>query len=562
MDLVLLKAKEMERYILAHTFLNEMKGIGLAKFVPAMSNKKPPQGWVKIPDQIGTVWGPPFIKIPEAHDAQLIDTLLGLANSLGMGVTRVAKLRSAWGRAYRGGNRIKTKFAGPESVILHEMGHLLDWKYGLQDQLVNNPEYKEELRRLAELRLVGNETPYFQKYIKKGEEKIANMIAAYGHAPERMKKVAPKTYKWFQAFIASHPELAPLNNLKPGMQLKVSTTEYPAGGFVQTGNYYMPSGAAQIISNYLSPGLQGKAYYKMLRGASNMMLQFALGFSAFHAGFTTFDAAVSKLAIALQYAAAGKPLDAFKHGNPLAVAYAPIHNIVKGGKIRDAYLREAANDPELAKYVQAIVEGGGRITMDEQYRTNMRQAFMDALRRHSVGKMALTGLPALAEAAMYPVLEWLVPRQKLGIFADMVDFELKRLGPDATQEQRREAFAGAWDSVDNRMGQLVYDDLFWNRTVKDRHDDHGAVGGLEPRDHPGVGRGGRRHRALRPGHRGRRRRQRTRWRAAPAPDGSASSRQDRQAENLIPRIRSSPGAWLTPLPWSCSPPWSEQSPTT
>ena len=347
------------------------------------------------------------------------------------------------------------------------MGHLLDWKYGLQDQLVNNPEYKEELRRLAELRLVGNETPYFQKYIKKGEEKIANMIAAYGHAPERMQKVAPKTYKWFKAFIASHPELAPLNNLKPGMQLKVSTTEYPAGGFVQTGNYYMPSGAAQIISNYLSPGLQGKACYKMLRGAANMMLQFALGFSAFHAGFTTFDAAVSKLAIALQYAAAGKLLDAFKHGNPLAVAYAPIHNIVKGGKIRDAYLREAANDPELAKYVQAIVEGGGRITMDEQYRTNMRKAFMDALRRHSVGKMALTGLPALAEAAMYPVLEWLVPRQKLGIFADMVDFELKRLGPDATQEQRREAFAGAWDSVDNRMGQLVYDDLFWNRTVKD-----------------------------------------------------------------------------------------------
>jgi hypothetical protein len=31
----------------------------------------------------------------------------------------------------------------------------------------------------------------------------------------------------------------------------------------------------------------------------------------------------------------------------------------------------------------------------------------------------------------------------------------------------REAFAGACDSVDNRMGQLVYDNLFWDRTLKD-----------------------------------------------------------------------------------------------
>src|ERR1035441_8462192 len=177
------------------------------------------------------------------------------------------------------------------------------------------------------------------------------------------------------------------------------------------------------------------------------------------------DAAVSKLSIALQYLAAGKPLEAAKHA--MLVPVAPVINIIKGGKIRNAYLRAALEDPELSKYVEAIVQGGGRVAMDEQYRSNMRQKFMDAWRKHNVGTGALTVLPALAEAAMWPVLEWLVPRQKLGVFADMVDFELKRLGPNATQEQVRKAFSGAWDSVDNRMGQLVYDDMFWNRTVKD-----------------------------------------------------------------------------------------------
>ena len=464
-DLVLLKLKEMERYILAHRFLEEMKETGLAKFVPALGKTKAPDGWVKIPDQIGTVWAPPFVKIPEALDKQFMDTLLGLANNLGMDVQRVAKLRSAWGRAYKGSDRAKTKFAGPESVILHEIGHLLDWRYNIGEQLIKDPEYKVELRKLADLRLVGNESAYFQQYVRRGEEKIANMIAAYGHAPAKFRKVAPKTFKWFKAFIEQHPELASLSKLSYGMQIVVHNTEYPVGGFIQTGNYYMPSGGAQIISNYLSPGLGGKPWYQVLRGSSNLMLQFALGFSAFHAGFTTMDAAVSKLAVGLQYLAAGKPIEAARH--IAMVPWAPIGNVIKGGKVRDAYLKSAIKDPELTKYVEAIVQGGGRVTMDAQYRSNMRQRFMDAWRKHNVGTVALTGLPALAELAVWPVLEWLVPRQKLGVFADMVDFELSRLGPDATQEQLREAFSGAWDSVDNRMGQLVYDDLFWNRTVKD-----------------------------------------------------------------------------------------------
>ncbi len=42
-DLVLLKCKEMERYTLAHRFLNEMKEIGLAKYVPAAGKTKPPR---------------------------------------------------------------------------------------------------------------------------------------------------------------------------------------------------------------------------------------------------------------------------------------------------------------------------------------------------------------------------------------------------------------------------------------------------------------------------------------------------------------------------------------
>ena len=38
---------------------------------------------------------------------------------------------------------------------------------------------------------------------------------------------------------------------------------------------------------------------------------------------------------------------------------------------------------------------------------------------------------------------------------------------DAVRAEMREIMGKAWDSTDNRMGQLVYDNLFWNKTMKD-----------------------------------------------------------------------------------------------
>jgi hypothetical protein len=68
---------------------------------------------------------------------------------------------------------------------------------------------------------------------------------------------------------------------------------------------------------------------------------------------------------------------------------------------------------------------------------------------------------------MRPIMEYVVPRQKLGVFADMAKRELLELGDNAAPEEVREAMRKAWDSVDNRMGQMVYDNLFYNRAVKD-----------------------------------------------------------------------------------------------
>jgi hypothetical protein len=74
---------------------------------------------------------------------------------------------------------------------------------------------------------------------------------------------------------------------------------------------------------------------------------------------------------------------------------------------------------------------------------------------------------AMVEQLMRPIMEYIVPRQKLGVFADLARRELTRLGPDATDADVRASMRKAWDSVDNRMGQIVYDNLFYNRAVRD-----------------------------------------------------------------------------------------------
>ena len=54
-DLVLLKIREMDRYVMAHETLADWKTNGLAKFFRGI--KPPPKGWTRIDDSISTVYG-------------------------------------------------------------------------------------------------------------------------------------------------------------------------------------------------------------------------------------------------------------------------------------------------------------------------------------------------------------------------------------------------------------------------------------------------------------------------------------------------------------------------
>ena len=124
--------------------------------------------------------------------------------------------------------------------------------------------------------------------------------------------------------------------------------------------------------------------------------QWQLGFSAFHLGFTSMDAAVSKSALAVEQLAAGRPFAA--GGSLLRSPIAPFENYLRGSKVLREYLAPGTEGGEMAQIVDALVKGGGRVRMDEFYGGGAIKQFREAMTRGRYVRATGLSLGAITEA--------------------------------------------------------------------------------------------------------------------------------------------------------------------
>lgn len=501
-DMWLLKKEEVERYILARQFFNLAKTAGYVKF--KFYAKPMPDGWTVPRDPAFVQWGPPTVPVKEAFDATMRATTLDVLQKLGVPHERLVNLRT-WGVASHqpgvpGTEEIKSKFGGPDFVLFHELGHVLDYKYpdlrttlfgGTPAEVASARAAKnfghamtpakqtiiqrdDELRALADAR--SEQQPpnkSFQKYLRKTPEKMAVVLQAYLHAPAILAKLAPGVKAGFETFLKAHPELAIIDDIKPSLTLGEDEAEQKVNGLVKLGDWIMPSGAARVVDNYLSPGLNPQLWYRTARGVSNVLNAAQLSMSAFHLGFTTLDAMASRMELAINAAAHGELLTAARHAATTPLS--PFTTPLRGYQYRKAVL--ANSDPAL---IRALEQAGGRIGMDKFWTTSFERRTrraIGALREQIKSGQWLGGassaLKATVNAAFVPLEKQMgmihryVAWQKLGVFSEMAAQDLARLGPGAKDEDVREVLRKAWDSVDNRMGQVVYDNYFYNKTLKD-----------------------------------------------------------------------------------------------
>ena len=254
------------------------------------------------------------------------------------------------------------------------------------------------------------------------------------------------------------------------------------GGRQEFGNWWAPDAAASIFNNYVSKGLGGSTIYQGVRQAGNALNSMQLGLSGFHATFMAFETMIDKVAMGLRQLARG---DIARGAGSMLSGFSPTSiysTFKKGSALMAAYRDPASAPPELRKQVDALLTGGGRARMDPFYQTNAAGTFFRTMADlknpagafHDAWQMAkdtpmkapLAIAARLIDTINHPLMGVLVPTLKLGVFSDMAT-DFLRAHPDATHEQYADAMTKAWDSVDNRMGQLVYDNLFWKKTMKD-----------------------------------------------------------------------------------------------
>ena len=238
-------------------------------------------------------------------------------------------------------------------------------------------------------------------------------------------------------------------------------------GKVIIGHWIAPRPVVKLIDRSLTPGLQNKLWYRTFRAITNAMNQVQLGMSGFHAVFTGLDAITSQVSLALEEAAHGEYGNALKH--TLTSPIAPLQMLAEGKRIRDMAkaVSVGASFESMPAEVQNLLRAGGAITQDVRYSTGQVDAMKRAWNRGNP-VWAAGHLPgAFLETMAKPIMEHWVPAIKIGMFAREAEFVLRRLGPDATGAEISHHLGRIWDSVENRMGQLRYDNLMWDRTMKD-----------------------------------------------------------------------------------------------
>jgi len=522
----LAKIAEMERVISAEHTLRQEQELGRAK--PIMLGQEPPfdmhgDPWVKI-DRTGedpafVVYLPPEVKHWEAVDTLVYGKLQKLIDSLNVMHERSPKIGGSRLGYAQGDKFIATKFGGAEGVVIHEVGHILDARYGLgveidraigaapkrtvlkgkragqqvpdyktegKDAALRRKTLREELRQLANLR---RETmqgvpsskeldPGDRAYLHSGPEKIANMVEAYVSARDRFRHVAPGIFEIFDRIVGEHPELHALRDIQPSLSREEHGATTRVSGIITGGHWYAPRDAAAVWQNHLSKGLAGNPIYDAAIAPIHAGTQMLLGFSGFHGTVIATEGAFSDLALAIDNLVnkggqAGKA--------PMQVARAaisPIAGVSFGRKVMQEY-RIPGTHPELKQVLDAMIAGGfrGRATSElwsGDRKDRLKKAFRETLHAESKGRrlwgasrLPFNAIWAGVEMASGPLMSKYVPLMKTAATYNAAAQALAKLPANASIDTMHRVMGDVVKEMDYRFGQVDYDNHFINRVAKD-----------------------------------------------------------------------------------------------
>jgi len=249
---------------------------------------------------------------------------------------------------------------------------------------------------------------------------------------------------------------------------------------------YAPAEVAKNWNRFVSKGV---TWLDTPRAVSNAVTGLELGMSGFHASTMAQEAIVNQFAKGVsQLATSGQRLKGL--GTMLKAPAAPVTLAMKGDKARDIYLGLSPGNKESRQLVDLLTEGNARMSkMEKTLSATSAGSFISAYRRGALGAQLhgqaqriaeAKGIPAKAATAatefvrdigrsmdtiMEPLFQYYIPRLKNGAMMENMSAWLEA-NPAASHNETIAAARKIVDSVDNRFGEMIQDNLFWNQSVK------------------------------------------------------------------------------------------------
>lgn len=296
-------------------------------------------------------------------------------------------------------------------------------------------------------------------------------------------------------------DIGPRGGMKTRGASEMSPEDVSVPGIRTMGTWRAPRDVAQNFNNYLSPGLStvlrntipGKAgevaatAYDAYRGLGNTINQSRVSASAFHIMLSTLDPAAGRFGLALKNLGAGNYGKAATDAATAPFAGLPAlmqgtvgdlanhllgtkFQIGLGAQIREAIQNPERASPEMAELANMAIESNMSLSLSNDYRTSAPAKMVAAWADGTLaGKAKAAGyfIPAALQTFAKPIMEHIVPLQKFAAFGDMARYALDNMDPEATLTERQAAIGKIGDMVENRLGQLNQDNLFWHRAFRD-----------------------------------------------------------------------------------------------
>lgn len=282
---------------------------------------------------------------------------------------------------------------------------------------------------------------------------------------------------------------------------KIARVYFPADkGLVKSGEWYVDPDAGRMLKNYLSHDyVRESKVGSALMGIKGASTSMELSLSPFHAVFVTGEATGSQMGIGIRRIAnlgvlpsiskaIRGQLPGMTEAGAIAkgigeVATAPISGpgaSLTGRMARRAFtdLQSFQNTPEGAAFLkkfpdapqrmQRFFESGGKLGMHEDYRIQAQNALRNAYQEGRYGESGLRLAGEINSQIMKPLFEKYIPALKAGFWMRESSLADKEYAPriasgEMTQAQvDRKVIA----SIDNRFGEMNFDNLWMNRTLK------------------------------------------------------------------------------------------------